>query len=350
MAEVFVMITAEILSILAIAMKEVKRIRAKIYFRKLLGRTDIEDALKKLYSLLQKEVPMAVAQTMKATFDLKDDVKKANDKIDRITWNQIEQDVRKWFSSPDPSTNHNTARGVYRNTHPTRFFEAGVFKEWMLNGSLLWIHGKPGSGKSVLCSAIIQHIMTLRDAGKARLAYFYFDFRDEEKQNMRHAITSLLIQLSAYSKPCCNIIHCLYLEYGKGMQQPSNGILFKCLKEMLKVTARHPLFIIMDALDECPDLGMPTPREETLKFVKYLVRLQLPKLHICVTSRPEIDIQTKLKPLAVNAISLHDETSQKILISNYVSSVVSSDVHMKKWRDEDKKLVVEELSERADGM
>ena len=42
--------------------------------------------------------------------------------------------------------------------------------------------------------------MLLRDAGQASLAYFYFDFRDEEKkQDIRNFITSLLVQLSAYS-------------------------------------------------------------------------------------------------------------------------------------------------------
>ena len=224
-----------------------------------------------------------------------------------------------------------------------------------------------GSGKSILwfvffqllspvmvlmlttSSAIIQHIMKLRDAGRATLAYFYFDFRDEEKQNVRNAVTSLLIQLSAYSKPCCDIIYRLYSAHGKGTQQPSNSILFDRLKEMLTV-AQHPIFIVMDALDECPESGMPTPRETVLNFVKDLVRLQLPNLHICVTSRPEVDIQAMLKPLAVNAVSLHDETRQKIVIANYVSSAVSSDVHMRKWRDSDQKLVIDELSERADGM
>ena len=198
-------------------------------------------------------------------------------------------------------------------------------------------------------SAIIQHIMALRDAGRATLAYFYFDFRDEEKQTVRNAVTSFLIQLSAYSKPCCDIIYRLYSAHGKGAQQPSNGILMDRLKEMLTVI-QHPIFIVMDALDECPESGLPTPRETVLNFVKDLVRLQLPNLYICVTSRPEVDIQTMLKPLAVNAISLHDETRQKIVIVNYVSSAVSSDVHMSKWRDEDKELVIEELSERADGM
>ena len=119
---------------------------------------------------------------------------------------------------------------------------------------------------------------------------------------------------------------------------------------MLTVAAQQPIFIVMDALDECPDDGMPTPREEVLNLIKLLVRLQLPNLHLCVTSRPEIVIQTMLKPLAVNSISLHDETRQKFVITNYVNSVVSSDVRMRKWLEEDKKMVVEELSDRADGM
>jgi hypothetical protein len=228
--------------------------------------------------------------------------------------------------------------------------------------------GVAGSGKSILwfvlsqilllvtvlmlmtSSAIIQDVMKLRDAGRTTLAYFYFDFRDEEKQNLRNAVVSLLIQLSAHSKPCCDLIYRLYSSYGKGTQQPSNGVLIDCLKEMLTATAQRPVFIIIDALDECPDDGMPTEREEVLKLVKDLVGLQLPNFHICVTSRPEIDIQTMLRPLAVNAISLHDQTRPKSVISNYVGSVVSSDERMKNWRDEDKQLVVEELSERADGL
>ena len=133
-------------------------------------------------------------------------------------------------------------------------------------------------------SAIIQHIMKLRDAGNATLAYFYFDFRDEQKQNVRDVVTSLLVQLSAYSKPCCGILYRLYSTQGKGMQhrQPSARNLIDCLKEMLVAVAQHPIFIFMDALDECPDLGLPTPREAVLSLVKDLVCLhvQVPNLHI----------------------------------------------------------------------
>jgi len=191
----------------------------------------------------------------------------------------------------------------------------------------------------------------LRDAGLAALAYFYFDFRDKEKQNARSFVTSLLTQLSAYSEPCCNIIFHLYSTHRKGAQQPGIEVLTNRLKEMLKVLAQQPVYIIADALDECPDMsGMPTPRETVLGLVEDLIQMQLPSLHVCVTSRPEIDIKDVLEPLAYVAVSLHDENGQQKDISNYVSKVVYSDRKMRKWRDGEKKLVVEELSQKADGM
>ena len=227
-----------------------------------------------------------------------------------------------------------------------------------------------GSGKSILwfvisrlwspvtvlmliaSAAIIQHIMKLRDAGEATLAYFYFDFGDEEKQNVRNVTTSLIIQLSEYSKPCRDLVYHLYLTHGNGLQQPSNDILINRLKDMLTVTAHRPIFIIMDALDECPDdFGWSSPREAVLDLLEDLVRLHLPNLHVCVTSRPEIDIRNVLEPLTNYRVSLHDESGQYMGIANYVSSVVSSDVYKNlKWRCEDKELVVKVLSERADGM
>ena len=137
----------------------------------------------------------------------------------------------------------------------------------------------------------------------------------------------------------------------KGTQQPSIGVLTNCLLEMLFVAAQKPIYIIVDALDECPNIsGWPTPRAELLKLLKSLVDLCIPSLHICVTSRPEVDIKFVFEPLAYNAVSLHDENGQKKDISDYVKTAVYSDRKMRKWRDGEKKLIVEELSNNADGM
>ena len=184
------------------------------------------------------------------------------------------------------------------------------------------------------------------------MAYFYFDFRDKRKQNVRNLITSLLSQLSTFSDASCDVITLLYSIHGNGTQKPTDDDLVKCLKQMLSVLAEYPIYIIMDALDECPDdPGWPkTPREEVLDVVCDLVGAPLPSLRICITSRLEADIKSILNQLTIHAVSLHDQSGQQRGIADYVSTVVNSDRKMRAWPDRDKDLVVKELSKRADGM
>ena len=122
---------------------------------------------------------------------------------------------------------------------------------------------------------------------------------------------------------------------------------------MLSIPDQPPIYIILDALDECPNsYGIPSPREQVLTLVTKLTNLHLPHLHICVTSRPEFDIRATLGRLALHSVSLHDESGQRDDIVDYVKSVVYSDAEtmMKRWREADKKMVVETISEKADGM
>ena len=193
--------------------------------------------------------------------------------------------------------------------------------------------------------------MALRNAGKASMAYFYFDFRDANKQKLHNLLPSLLIQLSARSDLRCDILSRLYSTHDRGVQNPSDRAMIDCLKEMLSLEAQRPTYIIMDALDECPITStIPSPREEVLELVEDLVGLHLPNVHICVTSRPEHDIKAVLGHLTPHPVSLHDETGQQQDIANYVTSFVYSDRRMGRWREEDKDLVIKTLSEKADGM
>ena len=125
----------------------------------------------------------------------------------------------------------------------------------------------------------------------------------------------------------------------------------ECLKEMLSLPGQGEIYIVMDALDECPNSsGCPTPREEVLTIIQELVRLRLLHLHLCILSRPEVEIRDALEPLADHNVSLHDQAGQNQDISAYIESVVYSDPKMKRWREEDKQLAVNKLIEKAGGM
>ena len=191
------------------------------------------------------------------------------------------------------------------------------------------------------------------DAGQASMGYFYFDFRDVSKQHRRDLVPSLLTQLSARSVPRCDILSRYYSDHDDGARQPSDESLTRCLKEMLSLPDQHPVYLIMDALDECSNIsGIPSPRDKVLRLVKELVGLHAPNLHICVTSRPEVDIRDALEPLTSRRVSLHDQSGQKEDIEDYVRSVVysESETIIRRWRKEDKELVIETLSNQADGM
>jgi hypothetical protein len=213
MTDTNILIMVEVLSILGLATKEVGQGRMKKYGKKLIGRTDMDDALKRLDKLTQEEARMAIAQNLKATHTVDervrdvantvvaiddrvarvddkvasvddnvkgidarvaivdDSVKVVDDKVakviqdgkeakevikqtandvDLVKRDQLRWEVQHWLSPPDPSTNHNFVRKARHSGTAAWFFENSALTEWKARGSLLWIHGKPGAGKSTL--------------------------------------------------------------------------------------------------------------------------------------------------------------------------------------------------------
>jgi hypothetical protein len=194
------------------------------------------------------------------------------------------------------------------------------------------------------------------------VAYFFFDFKDPEKQDTRALLSSFLVQLSDQSDSYCDKLLDLYSLHRRrsGVPKPTNEDLTECLKEMLKLPTQVPIYLIIDALDECPvrhvdRWGIPSSRGKVLELVKGLVELHLPNLRLFVTSRPENDIRAildlkSLKPPTSTSISLEDEEGQKRGIDDYIIHVVRSLMSMNGWGEEHKNLVTSTLSDRADGM
>ena len=92
---------------------------------------------------------------------------------------------------------------------------------------------------------------------------------------------------------------------------------------------------------------MPLLWEQVLDLLDNLIELSLPNLHLCITSHPNIDIWNALEPLTSRRVSLHEQSGQRQDIIDYVTLVIQSDPRMRRWRDTDKNLVIERLS---DGM
>jgi len=200
-------------------------------------------------------------------------------------------------------------------------------------------------------SSIIQDIDAMRKCGLVTLAFFYHDFREAQKKDLRGLLSSVLFQLCEQSDSYYDILSDFYITHRHGAQSPSDDALVHCFQEILKLPGQAPIFLILDALDECSSLfSMPSPRENALVLMKKLIESKLPNLRICVTSRPEADIMVVLEPFTFRSISLHDERGQMEDIESYIKSVVNMDLRNRRWTAQDKQLVIDALTRYADGM
>ena len=191
----------------------------------------------------------------------------------------------------------------------------------------------------------------MRKAGLASLAFFYCDFREDQKKDLRGLLSSLLVQLCHQSNSYCDVLSKFYSGNANGSRYPGDKALAECLKNLLNLPGHAPVYLIVDALDECLNTSsIPSPRDEVLNLIEELIKSEIPHLRICVTSRPETDIKEFLDPLVLHTVSLHDESGQKRDIEEYIKSVINAIPRNKKWKSADKQLVIKVLTEKADGM
>ncbi|KAH9979900.1 hypothetical protein BGW80DRAFT_1556575 [Lactifluus volemus] len=267
-----------------------------------------------------------------------------------MKWKQRWQELRKWLSPPDPLINHYIAcRSHHEGTRESPL-EGKMCEAWKSTPSLLlvWIYGKrasfiplkaayftasclaAGLGKYITCqcSAIIQEITSLCDAGLASMGYV--DFREEDKKSYRNLLLSLLLQLSAQSDICCDVLSRLHSAHPDDAATVCDDALTKCLKEMFSQFER-PIYLFLDALDEVPHAYpyVSSPQEKILSLVKDLVGLRLPHLHVCVTGRPKGTRLYTLDLFASFQIGCN-ESGQNEDIVKYVKSVVYSDANMRR--------------------
>ena len=173
----------------------------------------------------------------------------------------------------------------------------------------------------------------MRKCGLASLAFYYCDFRDDQKKDRRGLLSSILFQLSEQSDSYHDILSTFFSAHRNGAQSPSDDELTRCLKNLLRLSGQAPVYLIVDALDECPNTpDLLSHREKVLILLEDLVDSAFPELRLCVTSRPETDIKLVLEPLTFRSVSIHNESGQMEDIESYIKWAVGSHRKMRRWK------------------
>jgi hypothetical protein len=236
--------------------------------------------------------------------------------------------LSKWLAAPDPSTNYHKAHQQRQADTGLWLLEDKKFTTWKAEpSSLLWLYGIPGCGKTILSSTIIENLLQhCRDAPGMATVYFYFDFKDTEKQNPDLMVRSLLYQLLQQCKTIPLSLDTLFASYGIG-RQPSLQALLKTLQRTME--GFNQIYIVLDALDEC------NQRIELMSVLKIVAGWQNQDLHLLMTSRKEQDIESSMEDFlcAENYVYLQSDRVDTD-IQLYVKHRLSYDKTLIKWGKE----------------
>ncbi len=113
---------------------------------------------------------------------------------------------------------------------------------------ILWCTGRPGCGKSVLSSFIIQHLID----NNLRVAFYFLRFGDHLKNNISVLLVSIAYQIAAALPEYRRRLVRLFDE-GLSVQKCTPRLLWQKLfvSTLFKISLEEPLYLVIDGLDEC---------------------------------------------------------------------------------------------------
>ncbi|KAK4216221.1 ankyrin repeat-containing domain protein [Rhypophila decipiens] len=137
--------------------------------------------------------------------------------------------------------------------------ESPEYEEW-LSGTgkrTLFCPGIPGARKTILTSVTIDQLNTIFGNNKrVAVVFIYCNFRRQDQQSARDLLSSLLRQIAQRDDSLPAVSEALELLNDRYMQRrtrPSVDVLSKLLHSVVPAYSR--VFLIVDALDECPSTG-----------------------------------------------------------------------------------------------
>ncbi|KAF7982264.1 hypothetical protein HWV62_29505 [Athelia sp. TMB] len=272
--------------------------------------------------------------------------------------------IHKWMKPPDTSPNYNEARNKHQAGTGAWLIDRPEFSRWKEQaGSVLWLYGGPGCGKTILwyavlvygnadtdfifcSSSVIENVISFCELAPSARGYAYFFFDGTRAQsdalNYNGLIRSIITQLSdRCDNRMPNVLVEMYNKCDDGHREPLKSQFQNTLSGILKIF--DSTYIVIDALDEC------ITKTDLLKWIRSVTAENSTKLHLMFTSRPEPDIEHGLAALSnIHKVFVgHQSTLGDI--DAYLNARLQS-TEMDKWCEPEKQEVKSTLSNGSGGM
>lgn len=245
-------------------------------------------------------------------------------------------DIKRWLNAPDPWTNHALARERCAPNTGQWLLRSEEYVKWKSDHAPqhLWLHGRPGCGKTVLCSTIIEDLRS--EKLRCPLAVFYFCSHDDCKQRYDDLLRSLVLQTAVEEQ--------VQSRLRQAYEQSDTRVAKRDDLEKIVLASgkRDGLILAIDALDESVEMS------DVLIGLARLVK-QLPRLRIIATSRMTEDILRLIRDLAFEPITV-DNPAVGDDIGLYVESRLKNDKALDRLDEDTKSLIRQHVAEKSDGM
>jgi hypothetical protein len=249
--------------------------------------------------------------------------------------------IIQWLDAPNPLENHAQARREHEPGTGEWLFKSREYQDWLSGSSpLLWMHGKAGCCKTIMCSTIIEDVKR-RISGKhsAASAYFYFTFSETKKQSYSACLRSMITQLSRghSARPP---LHTAWSKTKSG--RPSIQLLEDVLSDLLN-EADTP-YLVVDALDECAE----EEREQILEGFKRITQA-VPKTRLLMASRREADIEGLMLSWCETRLGIN-EAAVNEGIEIFIKKALVTDKKLVKLPSDTRKKIEDVFREKSGGM
>ena len=248
-----------------------------------------------------------------------------------------ERKVLDWLSPLDFASKQ---CDIFRRRHEGTgawFLNSPDFQNWVTGrAETLFCPGIPGAGKTVIASISIEYLEnSIIDEGSVVVGTFC-NSTDEAQQKSSDIIASLLRQL-VQRKGLTDELKKLYERYSESHDRPR-----KQLSDLLQSTIKKyvKVFIVVDALDECPK----TERDELIDELQKLKAVA----NVLVTSRKIESIELAFR--GATHLEIHALNTD---LEIYIRSKTQEDRRLKDYMRRDPSLqetVVETIVGNAKGM
>ncbi|OQV07153.1 Ankyrin repeat-containing protein [Cladophialophora immunda] len=184
------------------------------------------------------------------------------------------------------------------------FLEHPHFSQWVDGDSkhdLLCVGG-PGAGKSVLCSHAVDYLRTKFKDHDVAIAFYYYDYSDQQSQNPSSFARSLLRQLSSHSEVVPSAVAEFYQRTRNAVKdQTWFHDLLNIIRRVVR-TFSH-CFIIVDALDEADVQSQRSGFFEVIDAIRS-------------SPRGTVKVLATLRPHVLNLVAKFHEPSIVDILAN----------------------------------